>query len=254
MITLKQPKGVMWYWEHSDGKSLSAPVIIALHGSGERSNTPDYSLIQRHGLPKLLKLAGYDYLDGFTILTPQENTTTWGYVRDPNNPDIIKFLRYVRANYNTQFVMVTGLSMGGDGSWCASYLGDEKLVTAIVPVSGKGDYNLAKLTEQRGVKVWGIHGDADKTVPVSDGKRPINGMISEGGEPKWTLIPGGGHNDLTWDVAFSITDRTELGGTTIYKWFKSMCANVDPVGLYVDGLFIGESPATFEGHTIEYRN
>lgn len=255
MVTFKNPKGVMWFWEYNEDTSTNKPIIIFLPGSGERSDTPNFGLIEKNGLPKLLKQAGLTFLDGFTVLAPQQTRTASGYIRDPKNPDIIKFLKYVHENYQSKYIMPIGLSMGGSGSWFASYLGTEKLVTAIVPVSaGEGDYNLAKLTEQRGIKVWGIHGSNDTISTVSDGKRPINGVISVGGEPKWTLIQGGGHNSLTWDIAFSITDRPELGGTTIYKWFASMCEPVEKPGIYVNNIWYGYDSCDFQGNKIEFRN
>lgn len=216
---LKQPSGLMWYYEYRDPNLPDAPIVIFLHGSGEKSNTPNLSLIQKQGLPKLLKAAGMSYLPGFTVICPQQVTGRWGY-----NPEIIKFLQYIKANYKSEYRLLTGLSMGGDGTWDGSYQNDEKLITAMVPVSCKGDYNLAKKTAAKKIAVWGIHGDKDTGVPPSDGLRPINGMISVGANPApvWTIIKGGTHSGSTWDVAYSLTDRSELGGTTIYKWFKSL--------------------------------
>jgi len=249
---LIQPKGVMWFWEYTDPSCKVCPVLIFLPGSGERSDTPNFSKIQRNGTPKLLKSAGLNYLEGFTLLVPQQITSKSGYVGDPKNPDIIKFLTYIHENYLTEQVFVTGLSMGADGSWDASYRGGLAMVKAIVPVSGKGDYNGAKITQQRGIKAWGIHGSADTGVPASDGKRPINGMISIGGTPKWTIINGGGHNSETWDVAFSLTDRAELGGTTIYKWLLSLVTKPpeEIPGIYLDGQFCGVDSCRVDGHLI----
>jgi len=219
MITLKQPSGVLWFYEYKDPNLPDAPVIIFLHGSGETSTTPDLPKIQKNGLPKLLKQAGMSYLPGFTLLCPQQIKGRWGY-----NPEIIMFLQYVKSNYKSEYRLLTGLSMGGDGSWDGSYQNTEKLITAIVPVSCKGDYNLAKKTASKQIAVWGIHGDKDTGVPPSDGLRPINGMNSVGANPApiWTIIKGGTHSGSTWDVAYSLTDRPELGNTTIYKWFKSL--------------------------------
>jgi len=251
---LRQPKGIMWFWEYTDPNCSDCPILIFLPGSGERSNTPNFSLIQRNGLPKLLKAKGVTYLQGFTVLVPQQTTNVWGYVRDPKNPDIIKFLSYVKANYKSEDRFLTGLSMGGDGSWDGSYNGLDTLISAMVPVSGKGDYNLAKITAQRGISVWSIHGSSDTTVPYTDGKRPINGMLSIGSDPipMFTLIYGGTHGSSTWDVAYSLTDRAELGGTTIYKWLLSKVKPkpIDKPGLYLDGKFCGTDSCRVDNHLI----
>lgn len=250
--TLHEPKGILWYWEYTDPNCKVCPVLIFLPGSGERSDTPDFSKIQRNGTPKLLKAAGLNYLEGFILLVPQQKTSVWGYIGDPKNPDIIKFLTHVHDTYLTEQIFLTGLSMGGDGSWDGSYRGGLAMVKAIVPVSGKGDYNGAKITQQRGIKAWGIHGSADTGVYPSDGKRPINGMTSIGGTPMWTLIPGGTHSSSTWDIAFSLTDRPELGGTTIYKWFLSLVPPkpIEIPGIYIDGEFCGVDSCRVDNHLI----
>jgi hypothetical protein len=248
---LIQPSGLMWYYEYKDPNLPDAPVIIFLHGSGEKSDTPNLGKIQKQGLPKLLKAAGMSYLPGFTVLCPQQVTGRWGY-----NPEIIKFLQYVKSNYKSEYRLLTGLSMGSDGSWDGSYQSDDKLVTAIVPVSGKGDYNLAKKTASKKIYVWAIHGKSDTSVPTSDGLRPVNGMNSVGANPKpiWTLI-NGAHNSVCWDVAFSIEDQPQLGNTTIYKWFKSLLPKEQPTtGIFIDGIWQGETECDFNGLHIEYRN
>lgn len=223
--------GVSQYLEYIDpAVGLNAPVLIFLHGSGERGTDPNK--LDDQGTPKLLKLAGLDHLKGFILLCPQQSTNYTGWKGNPDNPTIIKFLRYVRAKYpGDGRVFVTGLSMGGDGSWDASYNshGDAQLVSGIVPVSGEGDYKMAKTTASYGTPVWAIHGQNDTTVPPSDGLRPVNGMNDAGANPapKWTPLPGG-HNSSFWDMVFSLTPRAELGNTTIYAWLLSQGVIVPP--------------------------
>lgn len=249
---LKQPAGLLWYYEYKDPNVPNAPVIIFLHGSGERSNTPNLSLIQKHGLPKLLKAAGKSYLEGFTVLCPQQITSKSGWIGDPKNPDIIKFLEYVEANYPNEFRFVTGISMGGNGSWESSYKGTEKLMTGIIPVSGEGDYNSAKTTASRQIYVWAIHGSADTAVPPADGQRAVTSMINGSADPSpiWTVIPGGTHGSNTWDVAYSLTPRAELNNKTIYQWMMSKVTAPPPVTPVVKDLI--DSAYTYTGDSLVY--
>lgn len=216
---LKQPPGQMWYWEYKDPACVSCPIVVFLHGSGERSNTPNLSLVQRNGLPKILKAQGKDFITGFTVICPQQLATTWDWIRNPNDPDIVKFVKYIRATIpNDGRVYITGLSMGGRGALDASYLLESGLVTAIVPVSTNGDYKWAIETAKRKIPAWIIYGSNDTAFPKNEFQNPINGMRDGGFPAKVNIITGGTHSSSTWDVAFSLTDRPELGGTTIYKW------------------------------------
>lgn len=231
---LKQPQGQMWYWEYTDPACVNCPVLIFLHGSGERSSTPNLSKIQIHGTPKLLKAAGLTYLKGFTLICPQQLATThdWLRVLPPAEPDIIKFTNYIRLNVpNDGRVYITGLSMGGRGAFDASYnsFGNANLITAIVPVSTNGDYKGGIETARRKTPTWDIYGSSDTAFPLNEIRNPINGMRDGGFPAQVTIINGGTHGSSTWDVAFSLTPRAEIGNTTIYEWILKQGAPIIPV-------------------------
>ena len=97
------------------------PVLIFLHGSGEKGNSMDNAenlkMVLRNGPPKLIE--NKTWLPPFPMLvfSPQCHDNGW-------NADKLKeFTDYIIANYkvNVERIYLTGLSMGGYGSW--AYIG-----------------------------------------------------------------------------------------------------------------------------------
>lgn len=226
-VTSKVTSFGMPYLEFKN-PDVQGPVILFLHGAGECGNGgAELNKLYNAGLPRVLKLSGKTTIDGFAfIVAPQQVCSKqWG-------TDIVKIVQWYYDNYSQARdygLFVTGLSMGGLGTWVSSYTSamPDSLVTGIVPVSGAGDYNGGKTTAKRGIPVWALHGKADYSAPntVTDGQRPINGMNSCNPKPDpapiFTLITGGTHSNNTWDKVYSLTPRTdcpEMGGITIYEW------------------------------------
>lgn len=95
-------------------------------------------------------------------------------------------------------VYVTGYSMGGIGTFgiLAEY---PDLFAAGVPICG-GWYpkDAAKF---KNIPIWAFHGDADKSVPVSQTRNIIAAIEKAGGHPKYTEYPGVDHN--SWIQAYN---------------------------------------------------
>ncbi|MEO7990609.1 MAG: PKD domain-containing protein [Chryseolinea sp.] len=202
------------------------PTIIFLHGSGERGDGTASQIMRvaAGGTPKFIKngatmcfvVNGVN--ECFIVLSPQQTTDRWGW-----QGDVIPFVKFALATYriDPDRVYLTGLSMGGDGTWDTSYdvNNNPNFFAAMSPISCKGDYNLAKITASYKIAVWSLHGDKDTTVPPSEGKRPINGMNSVAANPVpiFTLVAGGTHGGSTWDKTYSPTHT--YYNPNIYEWF-----------------------------------
>jgi len=94
-------------------------------------------------------------------------------------------------------IYVTGLSMGGYGSWDLAIRTPEKFA-AVVPICGGGDESQA--ARLLGVPIWAWHGDADPAVPVERSRRMIAAIRQAGGNPKYTELAGVGHD--SWNPAY----------------------------------------------------
>jgi predicted peptidase len=93
---------------------------------------------------------------------------------------------------------LTGLSMGGYGTWDL-IARHPKMFAAAVPVCGGADEATAPVIKD--IPIWCFHGGADPVVPTDRSRNMIKALQAAGGEPKYTEYPGVGHN--SWDKAYS---------------------------------------------------
>ena len=88
--------------------------------------------------------------------------------------------------------------MGGYGSWDLAERMPERFA-ALVPICGGGDE--AQADRLVGLPIWAWHGDADQAVPVERSRRMIAAIEKAGGKPKYTELPGVGHD--SWTPAYT---------------------------------------------------
>lgn len=106
------------------------------------------------------------------------------------------FLDSGRVDLNR--VYVSGLSMGGYGTWeIITRMPD--VFAAAVPVCGAGFPSYAE--SLKNIAIWAFHGEEDKTVPVSGTKDMEEALKAVGGNIKATYFPGYGHE--IWTPAYS---------------------------------------------------
>ncbi len=94
-------------------------------------------------------------------------------------------------------IYLTGLSMGGYGSWELAERMPERFA-AVAPVCGGGDET--KADRLAALPIWAWHGDADTAVPVERSRRMIAAIERAGGKPKYTELAGVGHE--SWTAAY----------------------------------------------------
>ena len=122
--------------------------------------------------------------------------------KDPSTPMRLALAAFdgVRKEFNVdpKRLYITGLSMGGYGTWDA-IARHPTLFAAAVPVCGGGDESTAPLIKD--LPIWCFHGGADKTVPPERSRNMIEALKQAGGHPRYTEYPGVGHN--SWDKAYA---------------------------------------------------
>jgi len=184
---------------NSTGSSF--PLIIFLHGVGERGD--NLAQLKVHGIPKILENKK-DF--PFVVVSPQCPKDGWW----TDYTDTLKTLiDYVKAEYNIDAsrVYMTGLSMGGFGTWTMAERYPD-LFAAVAPVCGGGEKQLAKYIKS---PVWAFHGAKDDVVSMQRSQEMVDAVKAIGGNVEFTIYPELGHN--CWDVTY---DNEEL-----YKWFLS---------------------------------
>ena len=175
------------------------PVIVFLHGAGECGT--DLNVVKKHGPPKIVETKK-DF--PFIVVSPQAPNfkTAW------NVETLNALLEEVLSKYkvDTDRVYLTGLSMGGGGTWMWALASPERFA-AIVPICGyKNDpTEAAKL---KNMPVWAFHGDKDKAVPLSKSEVMVKALKDVGGNVKLTVYPGVGHD--SWTETYNNPD--------LYRW------------------------------------
>ncbi len=168
------------------GKSRKAwPLVLFLHGAGESGS--DLEKVKVHGPPKLVETKGPF---PFILVSPQSPGRGW-------NPDVLNalldtLLKQYRADKDR--VYLTGLSMGGYGTWALAAAHPERFA-AIAPICGGGNPADAKKLAQ--LPTWVFHGAKDPTVPLKRSEEMVEALKAAGGNPKFTVYPDAGHDSWT---------------------------------------------------------
>lgn len=189
----KEKIGYMFFLpENYDAKNKekAAPLLIFLHGIGERGNNAEK--VKAHGPPKLLD--------------DPKTAKDWPFITvSPQCPDgkywspaqLLLLVEHIEKEYNVDKnrIYVTGLSMGGFGTWMLAAEAPEKFAAA-APICGGGNIeNAKKLVD---LPIWVFHGEVDGVVPVTLSKQYVEAIEKEGGKKvKLTTYPGVNHDSWT---------------------------------------------------------
>lgn len=192
--------GYVQYLPENFDASKKYPLIVFLHGSGERGEDLDHAM--RHGYMKYVREEGKEY--PFIFIAPQcPDGKYWGCYTE----SLLAFLDWIAETLpvDEDRVYVTGCSMGGTGSWMLA-MADPDRFAAIAPVCGTGIYWNARVLTK--VPIFMYHGDCDTVVPVEESINMYKAVNSLGGSAKLHLCYGVAHN--AWDEAY--------GNDELWKW------------------------------------
>ena len=170
------------------------PLLLFLHGAGERGT--DLDLVARHGPPKLVKdRPGFP----FVVVSPQcPEGATW----EPEALDALLDHLLSRHAVDPKRVYLTGLSMGGYGTWAWAALRPQRFA-AIAPICGGGEpiriwlASGARRDALARLPIWAFHGAKDPVVPLAESERMIDAYKRLGNTPKLTVYPEAGHDAWT---------------------------------------------------------
>lgn len=191
---------------HKTEEGKVYPLVLFLHGAGERGEDNREHL--RHGVGPIF--AGAEKInEPCFLIAPQCPEEMWWANLDEKrlrladakapNPRMEAVLALVAEFSKTHPVdpkrfYVTGISMGGFGTWDLLGRAPEKIAAAM-PVCGGGDPSI--VSRYKDVPIWAFHGDADSTVPVAATTDMIAALEKAGGKPKVTIYPGVQHDSWT---------------------------------------------------------
>lgn len=162
------------------------PLLLFLHGSGERGDNLD--LVKVHGPPKLIA-AGKDL--PFIVVSPQCPKDRWWQPME-----LMALIDEVSRTHKVDQdrICVTGLSMGGFGTWnLAAYA--PKRFAAIAPICGGGEAYWTRSFAH--LPVWVFHGGKDFGVPLERSEQMVEALKKNGGHVRFTVYPEAGHDSWT---------------------------------------------------------
>lgn len=181
--------------DYKPGGKERWPLMLFLHGAGERGT--DVKRVAIHGPLSMVK-QGTNF--PFIIVAPQcPANQTW------DSEALIQLLDETERKYavDTNRVYLTGLSMGGYGTWKLGLAQPERFA-ALVPICGGGnmiDVILGPRDKPAAIKslpIWAFHGAKDDVVPVEESERMV-GQLKKLGvkDVKLTIYPEAKHNSWT---------------------------------------------------------
>ncbi|WP_237561879.1 prolyl oligopeptidase family serine peptidase [Flagellimonas algicola] len=191
------------------------PLILFLHGSGERGNNNESQLV--HGSGLFLKKEVRERQKAIVVFPQCAAKSSWAKIDvrgDFGNREFIFYenakptkdmllleglIKYLKKNYklDKNRLYIGGLSMGGMGTF-ELVRRNPKMFAAAFPICGGANPNISnKLSKPHW---WVFHGDADEVVPENCSGDMVKAMEQSGVNVKYTVYPGVGHN--SWDNTF----------------------------------------------------
>ena len=185
------------------GQEQSWPLILFLHGAGERGD--DLEMVKVHGPPKLI--ASKDRQFPFVIVSPHCPAGGW-WSDDDQIERLDALLEDIVSRYeiDRDRLYVTGLSMGGFGTWRLATRYPHRFA-AIAPICGGGDPD--QVERIRHLPAWVFHGAEDPVVPLESSEQMVDALKRAGGAVSFTVYPQAGHD--SWTETY---DNPKL-----YEWF-----------------------------------
>jgi len=209
---------------YEDSGDKKYPLVLFLHGAGERGD--DNAAQLKHGAAEFARPDRQAQYPCFVLFPQVPNEQKWvdadwsqsagkGTFPDSPSPAYAAALGAVKSwvdsgRVDPARVYVTGLSMGGYGTWYAA-AASQDVFAAAVPICGGGDPGWAK--RYHGIPIWTFHGTEDKAVPVVRSREMIEALAAVNHEPKaiYTEYEGGGHD--VWTETYRRDD--------LFRWLFS---------------------------------
>lgn len=197
-ISVKKQLGYLLYTPQN-AKQQKKPLIIFLHGSGEKGN--DLEKVKVHGPFKYLAT---HKLDAYVLAPQCPEGEYW------DSETLYRLIQKIQKdnNIDDKRIYLTGLSMGGWGAWNLAFAHPE-MFAALVPIAGFVD------------RVPMIEGCKIQDIPI----RIFHGLLDDVVDVSYSTVIYKKLKPCSKDIALTIFDDANHDSWTrvydnddIYKW------------------------------------
>ncbi|MEX2606740.1 MAG: prolyl oligopeptidase family serine peptidase [Kiritimatiellia bacterium] len=197
--TQQDLKYLLYQPEEATAADSGYPLMLFLHGMGERGD--DLAFVKRHGPPARIA-DGAEF--PFVLVAPQ---CPLGAVWQNECLQALLDELTQRLDIDPNKIYLTGLSMGGAGTWALANACPERFA-AIAPICGP--FSMIDPVNFKNIPVWCFHGAMDESVPLTDSIRLVRSLRAHGASVRFTVYPDAGH--VSWTEAYA--------GTELYEWLE----------------------------------
>jgi dienelactone hydrolase len=189
------------------------PLVLCLHGAGERGDNS--SAVKLNSMATVWARDSNQTRWPCFILVPQCPNIDW-WTESTIMLTVTDILDSLLREFSidTNRLYVTGLSMGGEGTWNIITRFPDKFAAAI-PMSGGGDPSQAALIKH--VPIWNFHGAQDDVVSVSRSREMITALEHVGDTVVYTHCHLGDCTGLPENV---IAEKIQNGAKLLYTEYK----------------------------------
>lgn len=180
----------------NDGRKW--PLIVFLHGSGERGT--DLEKVKIHGPPMMVEKKK-DF--PFIVVSPQAEAGR-NFEGDALIPLLNELVRKLPVDKDR--IYLTGLSMGGFATWGWA-VQEPGRFAAIAPIAA--GWSTEDACKVKGIPIWAFHGAKDGVVPLGPHQQMIDAVNACGGNAKMTVYPEADHD--SWTATYANPE--------LYEWF-----------------------------------
>lgn len=167
------------------------PLVVFLHGAGERGT--DLELLKKHGPPKLI--AAGQKIDAVVASLQCLPAQIW----NPHGVKAVTDHLIKTLRIDADRVYLTGLSMGGFGTWDTA-LEYPDTFAAIVPICGGAGVRFVMAERIKHLPAWIFHGAKDPVVEPAYSQKMFDVLTKLGGNVKLTMYPEAKHD--SWTAAY----------------------------------------------------
>lgn len=209
---------IMWPENYSRGNKF--PLIVFLHGAGERGSDNSKQLV--HGASLFAREEIRKQYPAIVIFPQCPVNDSWANYKIGRDSSgnrtfniqpgkeatrslqlVEKLIRHFKqeAKVNNKRIYIGGLSMGGMGTFEITRR-NPKWFAAAFPICGATDASIAD--DVKKISWWIFHGAKDDVVPPHSSIAIAGELKKEKADVKFTLYPDANHN--SWDPAFAEKD------------------------------------------------